>query len=192
MDYKKILTFIFELAQLKRIKHEGWRVAGIDNPGSVGAHALRASQIGYILAHLENYPNPNEVAVILVFHDIGECRIGDLHKIANRYVDADEEKAVKDQLKPLGDLGKDIYKLWAETEHEKTKAGVIAKDGDLLETVVTAKEYLEIGYTHAHLWIDNIEKHLQTKSAKTMFKKLKTVNSFEWSQNLSKHNPRKK
>lgn len=50
ISLKKIITFIFELVQLRRIKHEGWRLVGIDNPESVAEHSLRAAQIGYILA----------------------------------------------------------------------------------------------------------------------------------------------
>ena len=107
----KILNFFFELAQLRRIKHEGWRTIGVENPESVADHSLRAAQIGYFLAKEENYKNPQEIVTMLVFHDIGECRIGDIHKIANRYVEANEEQAVKDQIQNLGETGKELFSL---------------------------------------------------------------------------------
>lgn len=70
MTSKDILNFIFELGQLKRIKHEGWRLIGVKFPESVADHCLRAAQIGYILAKMEKYENPFEVCSMVVFHDI--------------------------------------------------------------------------------------------------------------------------
>lgn len=183
---KKILNFIFELGQLKRIKHEGWKLAGIKDPESVAEHSLRACQIGFILAKLEKYDNPLEVCAILIFHDISECRVGDLHRVANRYVKADEEKAVEDQTKELGEIGKEILNLWKQMEHRNTKAGIIAKDADRLEQAFTAKEYIEIGYSYAQDWINNIEKSLITESAKKMLDNIKNHNTNDWWQGLKK------
>lgn len=182
----KILNFFFELAQLRRIKHEGWRTIGIDNPESVADHSLRAAQVGYFLAKLEKYKNPQEVATMLVFHDIGECRIGDIHKIANRYIEADEAQAVKDQVKDLGEIGKELFSLWEQVEYQKTTAGKIAKDADLLEQAITAKEYIEKGIEFAQNWIDNISKKLITKSAKSLLKDLEKSNTNNWWKNLKK------
>ncbi|MDI6721005.1 MAG: HD domain-containing protein [Candidatus Aenigmarchaeota archaeon] len=64
MENKDVLNFIFEMGQLRRIKHEGWRIAGVENPESVADHALRAAQIGFFLARLEGYDNPYEVCSI--------------------------------------------------------------------------------------------------------------------------------
>jgi len=183
---KELLNFFFELGQLRRIKHEGWRTIGIMTPESVAEHSLRAAQIGYFLAKLENYKNPEEIATILVFHDIGECRIGDIHKIANRYIKADEKQAVKDQLKRLGKFGNKIFEFWEAAEFQKNSAGKIAKDADLLEQAITAKEYIEKGYKYAQDWIDNIAKKLKTASAKKLLKDLRKSNSNNWWQGIKK------
>jgi len=186
MENKNILNFFFELGQLRRIEHEGWRLAGIDHPESVADHTLRAAQVAYVLAHMEGYQNPAEVCAIVVFHDIGECRVGDIHKVANRYVTSDEGRAVKEQLEKLDVLGEDIYSLWKQVEHKDTKAGIIAKDADLLEQAVMGKEYLERGYTFAQDWINNVSKRLQTKSAKRLLAGLKDSHSNDWWQGLKK------
>lgn len=182
----KILNFFFELAQLRRIKHEGWRTIGVENPESVADHSLRAAQIGYFLAKEENYKNPQEIVTMLVFHDIGECRIGDIHKIANRYIEADEEQAVKDQVENLGKTGKEIFSLWKEVEYQNTQAGKIAKDADLLEQAITGKEYIEKGYKFAQNWIENISKKLITKSAKSFLKELQKSNTNDWWKGVKK------
>jgi putative hydrolase of HD superfamily len=183
---KKLLNFFFELGQLRRIKHEGWRTIGIANPESVADHSLRAAQIGYFLAKLENYKKPEEIVTILVFHDVGECRIGDIHKIANRYIKVDEKRAVQDQIKDLGQLGKEIFKFWETAEFQKNTAGKIAKDADLLEQAVTAKEYIEKGYKFAQDWINNIAKKITTRSAKNLLKDLQKSNSNDWWQGIKK------
>ena len=186
MIRKNILNFIFELGQLRRIKHEGWRIAGVDHPESVAEHSLRAAQIGFLLASIEKHPHPAEIATMLIFHDIGECRIGDIHKVANRYIKADEKKAVQDQLKKLDQTGKKIYKIWEQIEKHNTSAGIIAKDADLLEQAVIAKEYLEKGHKFTQDWINNIAKKLKTKSAKNLLKTLQKTSCHDWWQGLKK------
>jgi putative hydrolase of HD superfamily len=183
---RSLAQFIFELGQLKRIRHEGWRTAGVESPETVAAHNARAIQIGFILAKLEGYAKPEEVVTIVAFHDIGECRIGDLHKVAQRYVEGNEERAVEDQTKPLGEIGQEILDYWKQIEHLSTTAGIIAKDADLLEQLVTAKEYLEIGYSSCQDWIDNIQKVLRTNSAKKLAEEIVQTNSTDWWAGLKK------
>lgn len=144
---KHLLNFFHELGQLKRIRHEGVGLAGIQDPDTIASHSLRAAQIGYVLAILEKYESPEQVASMLVFHDMGECRVGDIHKVANRYVTADEKRAVEDQLKTLPDeVTEAVFALWDQFETKSTVAGKIAKDADYLELAFTAKAYKEQGY----------------------------------------------
>lgn len=186
MGNNEILKFIFELGHLRRIKHEGWRLINVDNPESVADHSLRAAQIGFVLAKMENYENPQEVCTMVVFHDMGECRVGDIHKVANRYIESDEELAVKEQLQNLGNMGNDIFDLWKHVEYKDNKAGIIAKDADLLETAITGKEYLEKGFVSAQDWITNTIKRLQTNSAKELIELLNKSSSNDWWQGLKK------
>lgn len=184
MKDEHVLNFLFELGQLRRIKHEGWRMAGVENPESVAAHSLRAAQVGYVLAYLEKYPHPEEVATILVFHDIGETRIGDLHKVAARYVEVDEERAVREQLAHLDHLGEMIFASWHTMEAKTTIAGIIAKDADYLEQAITAKEYMEVGYPTTIDWIKNTRKRVQTQSAKRLIDKLLKAKTTDWWKDL--------
>lgn len=183
---KKYVDFIFELGNLKRIQHEGWKYLGDKFPESVADHSLRAAQIGFILACLENYKNPDEICSILVFHDMNECRIGDIHKIAKKYVIANDEEAVADQTKELGKIGAQILARWKNNAHQDSEAGIIAKDADLLEMAVTAKEYISRGYPEAYDWIDNISRCLKTKSAINFLQEIINSNPDNWWKNLKK------
>lgn len=57
----------------------------IKQPDTVAEHSLNAAQIGYILAKME-WADANKVATMLVWHDIAETRIGDMHKVAIWYI----------------------------------------------------------------------------------------------------------
>lgn len=186
MENKDIVNFIYELNHLKRIKHEGWRFIGIKDPESVAEHSLRTAQIGYILAKMEKYENPYEVCAIAVFHDVSECRIGDIHRIANRYIKVDNAEVVREQTQKFGEMGSDIFSLWEQAEERSTKVGIIAKDADRLDMAFTAKEYLEKGYDYASDWMNNITIGLRTESAKKLFEELKNSDSNAWWQGLKK------
>lgn len=181
-----VVKFFFEMAQLKRIKHEGWRLAGVECPDSVAEHSLRAAQLAYLLADAEGHAGPERATMMLVFHDIGETRIGDIHRVGRRYMTADEAAVVKEQTARLGEMGKRIRELWNEFEDEKTEIARVAKDADRLEQALTAKEYMERGYAFAEDWIKNIRKVLYTETAKRWLEKINKMNSNDWWQGLKK------
>ncbi|MFA6528651.1 MAG: HD domain-containing protein [Candidatus Gracilibacteria bacterium] len=180
--YKKITNFIFELANLKKFKHCGIKFAGVKDPDSLAEHALRASQIAYILADLEK-ANPEKCALMAMIHDNGEIRVGDQHKISRRYFDVKpfEKKAFMDQTKNLPTKTGSVFaNLYEEFDAQKTKESHIARDSDMLETAFQAKEYLDNGYEKAQLWIDNVKKHLRTESAKKILKEMEKTHFTDW------------
>jgi putative hydrolase of HD superfamily len=186
MQSKEILKFFFEMGHLSRVKREGWRLLGIEHPESIADHTLRAAQIGWVLGHMEGYPNPHEIAAMLIFHDIGEARVGDIHKLANRYITVDEAGAVRDQTSRLGAIGPDVLKLWNQIEDRSSQAGIIAKDTDLLELAVRAREYIEQGHKDAQEWFEAARQRVQTQSAKTLLAELPTISATEWWHGLKK------
>jgi putative hydrolase of HD superfamily len=186
MQSKEILKFFFEMGHLSRVKREGWRLLGIEQPESIADHSLRAAQIGLVMAHLEGSANPHEVAAMLIFHDMGETRIGDIHKVANSYITADEARAVAEQTSRLGTIGPKIIDLWNQIEDRSSPAGIIAKDADLVELAVRAKEYMEQGYHDAKEWFEAAQTRVRTETAKKLIAELLTLSSNEWWHGLKK------
>ena len=189
MPNKDIVNFIFEINQLKHVKHSGLNLIGVRDPDNTAEHVMRAAQIGYILACLEGDADPEKVATILIVHENAEARIGDQNKIAARYFSKKqiEKKAFLDQIK---NLDKSLQKSWKDyfnqIEERTTKEGIIAKDADWLERAFQAKEYIDLGYQAAQDWIDNVEKALETKSAKVILQELKKTKFTDWWQGLKK------
>lgn len=194
MERKNITNYIFEMAILGKEKHNGFKLIGEDNLPSVGEHALRAAQIGYLLTIMENEKNnsdlnPERVCSMLVFHDNGEIRIGDLHKLASRYIDSKEaeETAFEDQVQDLPEIAKNnLMAYFKETEDRNTKEGIIAKDADRLEAAFKAKEYYDLGNKLAMDWIDHVGKGLETESAKEIFATMKETQFTDWWTGLKK------
>lgn len=177
-----ITKFFFELGQLKRVKRSGWWLAGIKDPESVAEHAFRAAIIGRILAEMEN-ADADKVTAMVLFHDIPEARINDLHKVGARYINFGkaEEAALKEQAERLPKkIADEMLGFYYETEQQKTKEAIIAKDADLLECAIQAKEYLEQNYKDCENWIHNVGKLLKTRSAKKVFELMKKTNANSW------------
>lgn len=183
---KNLCTFLFELGHQRRVKHNGWKLALVTDPDSVAEHSLRAAQIAFILACMEGYPNPSEAAAGLVFHDCHETRIGDLDKVARRYIDVNEHRVAREQLEPLGSIGKAILEHWLAVENKTGPLGPLMKDADRLECAFTGKEYLEIGFAEAQEWINYGGTSLNTESAKKLHAMLCRTTSTEWWHELKK------
>lgn len=182
MDVDKITKFLFELGTLKRTVRAGWSVTGVPKPEVIAAHVFRAAVIGYMLAEMEKC-DKDKVLRMILFHDVPETRLGDMHKITQSYIDSSEGemKAAEDQSKLLPPvIGKEFLALLNEFNERKTKEAIIARDADYLEAAVTAKEYLINGYVHAKEYLDRIKAVLVTLSAKKLLAEIEKSDGFWW------------
>jgi putative hydrolase of HD superfamily len=184
MSHPRLLRWFFELGHLGRVKREGWRMLGLETPESIADHSLRAAQIGFALSNIQQKGDPFRVAVMLMFHDVAECRVGDIHRLGDRYVTALEEQAVIDQCAELGDVGAAVRELWEEYERRESTESQLAKDADLLEMAVRSRELIDIGFTKAAHWLDSAEEGLTSDLAKELVKALRSDGVSAWWENL--------
>lgn len=192
---KKITDFIFELGQLKREYHRGLTLAGVKQPDTIAEHALRAAQIGFVLASMENERagaeavSAEKVAAMLVIHDNAETRMGDQHKVGARYLDM-KEPSQNAFVEQIAGLGKSIEEKWTgymeEYRNRDTREGVVAKDADWLEVAFQAKECVDTGYESAQDIIDNVEVALETESGREILAMMKETKFSEWWRGLKK------
>ena len=184
---KKIIDFISEAGMLKRVKRSGWWVLGIKDAESVADHSYRCAVIGYALAKMEKV-FPYKVLVMTLFNDLQEARINDLHKMAQRYVDYQkgEDRAFKEQIQSLPkDMKDELSILHKEYRGQRNKESIIARDADILECLIQAKEYHQYGFKEADKFMKKAPQHLKTKSAKRLWSLAKTMNLNEWWEKLS-------
>jgi putative hydrolases of HD superfamily len=183
----KILDFISEAGMLKRVHRSGWSVLGIKDPESVADHSFRCAVIGYILAHMEKV-FPYKIILMTLFNDIHEARITDLHKMAQRYIEAEpaEDKSFHEQISFLpGTLKSELGAFRDEYREQKTIDSIIARDADVLECLIQAKEYSEHGFTEAAKFMQKAPRFLKSESAKELWKSAKKMKLNDWWMKLS-------
>jgi putative hydrolase of HD superfamily len=183
---KDIVKFLYETGQLKRVKRSGWWIAGVENPETVAEHSFRTVVIAYILAQLEGV-DLEKVLTMALFHDMGEARTNDAHRIVRRYAKWEDvdRKAVEDQSRRLPDgIAKRMISLFEELGEEVSPEAGVVRDADLLECIVQAREYQTIGYHDVADWIFNAQAALTTESAKKIAMECLKTEPREWWQGL--------
>jgi putative hydrolase of HD superfamily len=182
------INFFAEAGLLKKIKRSGWWVAGITDPESVADHSFRCAFIGYYMAHLEGV-DPFKVMVMALFNDIHEARINDLHKMGHYYINFKEaeKKVFRDQVLHLHrEIKDEMTALRKEYDGQRTKASLVARDADILECLLQAKEYYDSGYLKAKKFFRTAPDHLKTKSAKKFWKQIQNWDSGRWWEDVVK------
>jgi putative hydrolases of HD superfamily len=183
---EELVHFLFEAGHLKNVDRSGWWLFGNKNPESVAEHSFRCTILGYILAKLENV-DASKVLMMCLFHDVHETRTNDLHKVVQKYINQDEagDKATQDQLEPLKDpIGKEISDTLGELTDQESKESVVAKDADILECAMQAREYQVQGYEAAVDWLDRADDRLKCESSRKLLAILKQSDPNEWWKKL--------
>ena len=163
----ELAAFLYEAGQLKRVRRSGWWLAGVRDPESVAEHSFRTAVIGFVLAHLEG-ADAGRVTIGCVFHDLCETRINDQHRLGRRYVDwTPVEHASRDaQLETLPTPMRAALTDILTTADAKEAR--IARDADLLECLLQAREYQVTGAASAETWVRNCYAALQTESERRL------------------------
>ena len=179
---QNIVEFIFEAGALKRTPRSGWALLGIKDAESVADHSFRCAVLGYLLAHMENV-DVHQVLLMTLFNDIHEARITDLHKMAQRYIEARpaEDASFKEQVGSLPEgMLEELSEMRKDYGVQESKESIVARDSDILECLIQAKEYYEHGHKSAALFMDKAPEHLKTESAKTLWRLAQTMDVNEW------------
>ncbi len=185
---KNILDFFAEAGMLKRVKRSGWWMTGACREESVAEHSFRCAVIGYTLARMEG-ADPLRVLLMSLFNDIHEARTGDGHKVAHRYLDfrSAEKKAFREQIGPLPSvIAEELNSVREEHDAQSTRESVIARDADILECLVQAKEFLDEGSLKAEKFFEMAPGHLVTRSARSLWEKVSSWDSSAWWEKLGK------
>jgi putative hydrolase of HD superfamily len=173
--------FLLEMGMLKRAKRSGWWIAGVKDPETIAEHSFRVALIGSVLAMMEG-ADPAKTALMGLWHDTQETRVGDIPHIGRRYLDAAEnERVTEDQVSaahPAVRAG--ARRIVEEYENGDSLEVVCAHDADKLECLIQAVEYREQGYVNVEGWIETSRANLKTASAQALAEAALTMSSVEW------------
>jgi len=183
---QELIHYLFEVGHLKNVKRSGWWLFGNKAPESVAEHSFRCAVLGYFLAKSEGV-DTFKVLMMCLFHDIHEARTNDLHKIAQKYIKLEdaESRASQEQISPLKNPErKEVEDILNELFSRETKESIVAKDADLLECAMQAREYQIQGYEAAVDWIKRAKSKLKTESAQKLLSLLENSDPNEWWKRL--------
>lgn len=175
---KNIVNFLFEVGMLKKTPRSGYRFLGSGRE-SVAEHCFRTSVIGYVLSLQEEGVDPHRTVLLCLMHDLPEARTGDLNYVNKRYVNADEDKALKDLAVDLP-FGDDIVDLVREFNAGESVEARLARDADQLDLILELKEQLDLGNKYASDWLVYALKRLQSPSARELANSILETDSTEW------------
>jgi putative hydrolase of HD superfamily len=106
-----------------------------------------------------------------------------LHRINNRYLDGPdaERRAFADQSERLPDEIKgDVLSLFDEWRTGESREAILARDADLLECLIQAREYQTQGCSSVSDWINNSYSQLQTHTARSLAQSCMEIDPKEW------------
>lgn len=175
---KNIANFLFEAGMLKRTPRSGFQFLGT-GAESVAEHIFRTTCIGFALGKLAKDVNVDRITRMCLFHDLPEARTGDLNYVNKKYVEANEQKAIRDLAATLP-FGGEIRELLEEFIDGKTEEAKLARDADQLEMILALKEYKDLGNKYADEWLEFSLKRLQTDSAKQLASVILSTDSSLW------------
>ncbi len=175
---KNIANFLFEAGMLKRTPRSGFQFLGT-GAESVAEHIFRTTYIGFVLGKIAGNVYTDRLVQMCLFHDLPEARTGDLNYVNKKYVEANEEKAVRDLASTLP-FGADIEGLIREFREEKTVEAQLARDADQLEMILALKEYKDLGNKYADEWLEFSLRRLQTTAAKELARVILETDSSLW------------
>ncbi|MBT2491696.1 HD domain-containing protein [Streptomyces sp. ISL-96] len=180
-DAKGTTGYLLELGMLKRAKRSGWWIAGVKDPETIAEHSFRVGVVGAVLAMMEG-ADPAKVALMCLFHDTQETRVGDIPHIGRRYLEAaTNEKVTADQVSAAHPAVRGgVQRVVEEYENGSSLEVVVAHDADKLECLIQAVEYREQGYANVQNWIDTSLNSLKTASAQALAEAALSMSSVEW------------
>ncbi|WP_153814504.1 HD domain-containing protein [Streptomyces sp. SUK 48] len=175
--------FLLEMGMLKRARRSGWWIAGVKDPETIAEHSFRAALIGSVLAMMEG-ADPARTALLGLWHDTQETRVGDIPHIGRRYLEATgNEKVTADQVSaahPAVQAG--AQRIVEEYENGDSPEVTCAHDADKLECLLQAVGYREQGCADVQPWIDSSLAALRTPSARTLAEAALDMTSIERQQ----------
>ena len=177
-DIKRIVNFIYETGNLQKTPRSGLWFLGTGKQ-SVAEHTLRTALIGWAISALVPKVNQEKVALMCLFHDLGEGRTSDLNYVHQRYGRLAESEAIGDIARSVP-FGKKIEALYLEFEKRKTIEAKLAKDADQLEWISTLREEQAKGNVKAKLWAKYAYKRLKTSAGRKIGKLLLEINPDSW------------
>ena len=173
-----IANFLFEVGMLSKTPRSGYQFLG-SGKESVAEHVLRTIFVGYTLCKMNPALDELRILKMCALHDLPEARTGDMNYVNKKYVDVDEEKAVRELTADLF-FGDEIKAFIDEFNRKETAEALTVRDADQIALILQLKEYGDLGNKYSEEWISYAMQRLSTDAGIKLAEKIIQTDSSSW------------
>jgi putative hydrolase of HD superfamily len=154
-------TFAQDILRLKRLRRAGFLHFGLPDAEHIADHSFAVAIWVMVLADEMGLPENEQLEALkmALLHELGECRLGDLHYEARellgpQQVQQAEQAAVYRVLSPLPAALRDRYaRLWEAFEEGESLAARVVRAADRLDLLLQTLHYEHLtGYRFDAIW----------------------------------------
>lgn len=174
---KRLADFLFEAGMLRKTPRSGYQFLGTGSE-NVAEHSFRTAVIGWVLA-MEAGANPEHTALMCLFHDFHEARIGDFNYVNRIYNTTHPRIAMEHATEGTG-LGDPLLALWDELEASKSPESHLAHDADQIDLILNLKEELDLGNAYAGKWMESALERLRTPQGQKIARTIAETDHTDW------------
>ena len=173
----RLADFVFEAGMLRKTPRTGYQFLG-SGTETVAEHSFRTAIIGYILGTMAGVA-PERVAMLCLFHDFHEARIGDFNYVNSMYNTAQSRLAMEHATRGTG-LEEALLPLWDEQEYGTTPEARLAHDADQIDLIANLVEERNLGNAYAGKWLEAALQRLHTPQGKRLADSLVAGDHTDW------------
>lgn len=150
-EHTRIADFLFEAGTMHKILRAHRQALLTDDlSDNIATHSYRVALIGWFLAKKES-ADPYKVLMMCLLHDFGEIRTNDHNWVHKRYIKTFDAELIEEQFGTLP--YPELKEVAEEYEKRESKESIIAKNADLLDQILSLKEYELQGNKEASIWL---------------------------------------
>ncbi|MGJ3521523.1 HD domain-containing protein [Nitratidesulfovibrio sp. D1] len=174
---KRIVDFLNEAGMLRLTPRTGYQFLGTGSE-NVAEHSFRTAIIGYVLARMAG-ADPSRTAMLCLFHDFHEARIGDFNYVNRIYNTSKPRDAVVHAAEGTG-LEVDMLEFWDDLEASRTPEAQLAHDADQLDLILNLKRELDLGNKYAGKWMESALERLHTEEGRELAQAIAETDHTDW------------
>ena len=146
MDVPAVVDLALQVDRLEALPRLGYAMRGVPRPESITAHAYGVAFWTMLLADHIQGVDATKALRMAVLHELGEAKLGDIPKIAERYLppgakDAAEDQIVAEFMEPLGGVGDNYLTLFREFQEGRTLEARLVRSADKLQMMLKVLRY---------------------------------------------------
>ncbi len=184
-------TFAQDILRLKRLRRAGYLHFGLPDAEHIADHSYAVAVWAMVLADELGLSEQDQLQILkmALLHELGECRLGDLHYEARELLGQDhvrlaEQNAVERVLSSLPEPLRTRYlQLWSTFEEGQTLAARVVRAADRLDLLLQTLHYEQLtGQRFDAIW-----EHPSTRAALEAVEPARQW--YHWLVNVREHHP---